>query len=318
MKGIIATAVSTTVLDHHHTAKEALFGIDEELAQIGIGPAKRIVFDMERSGAGITWDELAADRDGTCEECGTRPAETHIHVPGCVFAQRPTLVNYVEDRDLWRMALPNAREYMANVYAAPMTFDAWDKLHVTPTETMLTRGEGILAYMQEYGTKALAEARLLEWPRMGQHITTFLDGREFWCVNLPYMNCSDYLTRLLEEKGAMAVAGYFRRADGRWQFSLRSVPGISRCGALRRGRSQTGCWLRCGGSPRGVRVSRPVKDCSCGDLIRCERCTNCSGGVQTSDQGFAFTCGTCRGSGWVHGSAADVVAGIRSEMRESR
>lgn len=40
------------------------------------------------------------------------------------------------------------------------------------------------------------------------------------------------------------------------------------------------------------------------------------GGVQKSDQGFAFTCRSCSGSGWVHGLAADIVAGIRVELRE--
>jgi hypothetical protein len=63
---------------------------------------------------------------------------------------------------------------------------------------------------------------------------------------------------------------------------------------------------------------RRVEDCTCGDFVRCQRCTNCSSGVQCSDQGFAFRCGSCRGTGWVHGSAADVIVGIRIEMREER
>lgn len=203
-KGIIATAKSTVLLDHHHTAREALYGIDEELAQMGIGPAKRIVFDMERSGCGIAWDELACADGG-----GLGPAYRD---------HRPKLVDYVEDRDLWRLALPHAREYMANVYAAQMTFEAWDELHHRSFDSMIERGEGILAYMREYGTKALAEARQVEWKLFPMRVVDL----PVWCVNLPYMNCSDYLGRLLEEKGAPFVAGYFRRTDGRWQFSLRS------------------------------------------------------------------------------------------------
>lgn len=214
MKGIIATARSTTILDHHVTAREALEGIDDELAHMGIGPAKRIVFDMERSGAGIVWDELAVNRGGTCEECGTLTG----HIPGCVFSTRPPIVDYVEDRDLWRMSLPNAHEYMANVYAAPMTFEAWDELHARPLDSVIVGGQAILRYMAQYGEKALAEAHLLDWRLWPPQVIDF----PVWCVNLPYMNCSDYLTRLLEEKSAQFVAGYFRRADGRWQFSLRS------------------------------------------------------------------------------------------------
>lgn len=212
MKGIIATARSTTILDHHVTAQEALEGINDELAHMGIGPAEYICFDMERSGAGITWDyyrQLLKYAEGVDS-----------------LGERPLLVNYVEDRDLWRMALPNAHEYMANVYAAPMTFEAWNELHVKSLDSMLARGEGILAYMHQYGTKALAEARQIEWPRLWREHWASApadDPRSFvWCVNIPYMNCSDYLTRLLEEKSVPFVAGYFRRADGRWQFSLRS------------------------------------------------------------------------------------------------
>ena len=46
-------------------------------------------------------------------------------------------------------------------------------------------------------------------------------------INLPYMNCSDHVNRLLLESwpdlGAQVAAGYFRRGDGKWQFSLRST-----------------------------------------------------------------------------------------------
>lgn len=223
MKGIIATARTTQVFDHHVTAREALEGIDEELAHMGIGPAKRIVFDMERSGAGIVWDEVV--------DKGVRAGHQCDDGVACTYNRRPLLVDYVEDRDLWRLALLNAREYMANVYAAPMTFEAWDALYERPVDSMLDRGAAIIEYMQEYGTKALAEARRIHWPVMATRIETFMDDSEIWSVNLLYMNCSDYLTRLLQEKAAPFVAGYFRRADGRWQFSLRSRPDFD-CSAV--------------------------------------------------------------------------------------
>jgi len=223
MKGIIATARSTQVYDHHVTAREALDGIDEELAHMDIGPAQRIVFDMERSGAGIVWDELVDKGVRAGHQCDDGVSST--------FNRRPLLVDYVEDRDLWRLALPHAREYMANVYAAPMTFEAWDALKSRPIGLMIERGAAILEYMQEYGTKALAEALPQRWDLRGEAIPP----EPVWCVNLPYMNCSDYLTRLLADKNmfgdAPFVAGYFRRADGRWQFSLRSRPDFD-CSAV--------------------------------------------------------------------------------------
>jgi len=47
-----------------------------------------------------------------------------------------------------------------------------------------------------------------------------------------------------------------------------------------------------------------------------ERCTNCTEGVRKTDQGFAFTCGSCGGTGWVYDDAALMVRSIRAEMEE--
>lgn len=232
MANMLAWSREMVVLDHHATAREALDGIVDEVAAglDHISGAEfqlyhHVIFDMERAGAGLTWDELATDRHGTCEECGASQAlKADDHQPGCCFSKRPALVNYVEDRDLWRLKLPNAREYMANVYAAPMTFEAWDELHSRSVNEMLSRGEAILGYMHQYGTKGLAEARTRAL-KLPASLAFDVDSR-LWTVNLPYMNCSDYLSRLMEEKGSSFVMGYFCRGDGRWQFSLRSRNGF--------------------------------------------------------------------------------------------
>lgn len=210
MKRIIRDAASVQIFDHHHTAQEALAGINEELAD-GYGPATSwrcrkdipphalITFDMNRSGAGIVWDFV--DGMNICE--------------GTSHGPRPPLVNYVEDRDLWRKSLPGTDEFAAAVSAAPMTFESWDELHARGMANV-ERGAAILSYIQQYGTKALAEAR--QYRGFGQRP----EAPAIWCVNLPYMNCSEHIGRLLEEKGGPFAAGYFRRGDGRWQFSLRS------------------------------------------------------------------------------------------------
>ena len=61
------------VLDHHKTAQAALADIDHAKA--------KIVFDMERSGAGLAWDYF---------------------YPLATGSARPPLIDMVEDRDLWR------------------------------------------------------------------------------------------------------------------------------------------------------------------------------------------------------------------------
>lgn len=63
-----------------------------------------VSFDMNRSGAGLAWD--------------------FFH-PG---KPRPALINFVEDRDLWRFKLPGSRAINAVVFSYPYEFEAWDEL----------------------------------------------------------------------------------------------------------------------------------------------------------------------------------------------
>lgn len=62
------------------------------------------LFDMERSGAGMAWDFFHPD------------------------TERPRLVRYVEDRDLWRFQLHNSRDINAYVFAHVYDFATWDAL----------------------------------------------------------------------------------------------------------------------------------------------------------------------------------------------
>lgn len=187
-------AASLQVLDHHKTAQEDL----ESLPYC--------TFDMGRSGAGITWDMLST-LGGECRECGAR----QIHSYGCPKA-RPWLVDFVEDRDLWTMKLPETESVNAWIHAQPMTFEAWDRLARLPLGEAVRGGACVRQYVREYGVMARAQARNEE-----------VAGYTVPTMNLPYMDCSEHVGRLLEESPyAHFAVGYFRRRDGRWQFSLRS------------------------------------------------------------------------------------------------
>lgn len=102
------------VLDHHQTAKEDLDGL----------PFAR--FDLDRSGAGLAWDYFFE-------------------------GPRPWLVNFVEDRDLWRWKYPTTRAVCAVLDASPKTFEAWDEVHErldvgTENRALVREGEAILSY----------------------------------------------------------------------------------------------------------------------------------------------------------------------------
>lgn len=201
MKQLILKSNSTVVLDHHKSAEADLDNILDEIRidhNINRGGGDKIVFDMERSGAGITWDYLTMLAD----------VKRGFHKP----SSRVWLIDYVEDRDLWRMKLPNSAEVSAVIASTKMTFDDWEELSKQSLDVVVSQGKGILRYINEYGDKACAQARVES-----------VCGYEVPAVNLPYMNCSDHVNKLLGlNPDAKFAAGYFRRNDGKWQFSLRS------------------------------------------------------------------------------------------------
>lgn len=76
---LVNVAKFIVVLDHHETNKK-VFDNPFEATNI------HHVFDMKRSGCGITWDYFFPNKE------------------------RPWLFNYVEDRDLWKWALADSKE----------------------------------------------------------------------------------------------------------------------------------------------------------------------------------------------------------------
>lgn len=163
---------SLRVLDHHKTAKEDLAGLDFAL------------FDMERSGAGIAWDEL-------------------------VGGERHWLIDYVEDRDLWRWALPRSKEVSAYISTVPQTFADWQKLSEMDVGDVADRGHAVLAYIDRYVREMAQHTRYCE-----------LSGYVIPVVNAPYINTSELVGHLAED--ALFAVGWFQRGDGQYQYSLRS------------------------------------------------------------------------------------------------
>jgi oligoribonuclease NrnB/cAMP/cGMP phosphodiesterase (DHH superfamily) len=151
------------------------------------------VFDMERSGAGITWDHLAG------VDAEPRP--------------RPWLVDVVEDRDLWRYRFGDRTKHVAAYLATlPMTFEAWDELLGEGIEQAAAKGSSIQAYIDRYGEKVSRHALFRE-----------IGGHTVPLINIAPENCSDHIERLCKLHPQYPFAGsFFLRGDGRWQFSLRS------------------------------------------------------------------------------------------------
>lgn len=92
-KMITATNGNILVLDHHKSALEALPDVDP----------KYLTFDMNHSGAFITWTYFFG------------------------FTGVPKAVLYVEDNDIWTKKLPQTREFTAYMFSVEFDFDAYER-----------------------------------------------------------------------------------------------------------------------------------------------------------------------------------------------
>ena len=112
------------VIDHHHTAKEALKGLDF------------CIFDMNSSGAALTW--------------------RYFHSPDL-----PDLIAYIQDRDLWRWELENSKAFSSALQSLPFDFEDWHKLlDNKEVEKLVDTGKIILEYQETLINNATDPSKL--------------------------------------------------------------------------------------------------------------------------------------------------------------
>lgn len=183
-------AQAVLILDHHKTAAEALSSL--EAAPIHYDawaknpPKLSTVFDMNRSGAGLTWD---------------------FFFP---YNQRPALIAHIEDRDLWRFQLEGTREILANLFSYPQDFEAWDKLMQQPMNAAFAAGTAINRKHHKDVADLVANSKR----RM------VIAGHDVPVANLPYIHASD--AGHLMAQGEKFAACY-QDAQYHRHFSLRST-----------------------------------------------------------------------------------------------
>lgn len=184
MERMIAECKSIVVLDHHKTARDELSGLRVPIDG-------RIVFDMTKSGARLTWDHF------------------------CGYQESPWLVDYTEDRDLWNWNLHASKEINAALSSYPRTFEMWDHLDETMDHehllSMIRAGEGILRYQSQLVESACKSAT-----------ATTLGGYEVLAVNATCL-MSEIGEKLAE--GRPFGATYFINSEGKKVWSLRSREG---------------------------------------------------------------------------------------------
>lgn len=161
------------VLDHHKTAVENLKGLD--FAR----------FDMDRAGAGLSWE--------------------FFH-PG---KPEPEVLQYVEDRDLWKFQLPASKEVSTALGSYPMDFETWDKL---TAEGLRAEGIPLTRYKDQLVRQTVERAGVGE-----------IAGYRVPVVNTPAELRSEVGHEMLQRNpDAPFVALYFIDEKGTQAWSLRS------------------------------------------------------------------------------------------------
>src|SRR5262245_48623160 len=164
-------AATLLVLDHHLTAQQDLAGLDFA------------IFDLERSGATLTWDYF---------------------FPG---EGRPWLVSYVEDKDLWRWKLPDSEEVSAALQSYSRSFKMWEKISRKGVEALVAEGRPILRYKNRLIETAASRIKWIE-----------LDGHRVPMVTSCVLQ-SEIGGRLAKDHPFVAIVF---ETEGRRVWSLRS------------------------------------------------------------------------------------------------
>lgn len=208
MVRLMTAARRTVVLDHHKTAEAALDGLHQPETGIDVW------FDSSKSGARLTWEWFWLYRFADLPvEQRPFPAPVRMNLA-------PWLVDYTEDRDLWRHALEGTEEINAALRSYPLSFELWDQFaEKEPRSTFFYEGAAIRRRERQIVEDHIRNARFEVFSRL-------VGGPSESDVTVPVVNATTLFSEIAGElaKGHAFAACYFDRQDGKRQWSLRSAP----------------------------------------------------------------------------------------------
>lgn len=206
LEQMAGAAKSIVILDHHKTAEEDLCEFTEFLADgpdtIGLdlmamedNAAPPIVsrFDMNKSGARLVWE--------------------FCH-PG---QEVPQLIQFIEDRDLWRFEHPRTKAFSLFLRSMPYDFHVWAAMRAdleqpATAELLFAEADGIERFYNQKVSELVREARF-----------EMIDTCSVPVVNCSWAFASDVAHELLQTfPSAPFAACYYDRANGSRTYSLRS------------------------------------------------------------------------------------------------
>jgi oligoribonuclease NrnB/cAMP/cGMP phosphodiesterase (DHH superfamily) len=179
MRELNLTARRITIIDHHISAAKELQPLLDSGEIDGI-------FDMNKSGAMLTWEWFHP---------GQKP---------------PRLLEYIQDRDLYRFDLPDSRAISSALFSHPQEFQLWDELMASDLEQL--RQDGIA--IERKHRRDLQKCIDSGVRRMR------IAGMDVPAINLPFTMSSD-AGNILSQGEPFAVS-YWETAE-LVVFSLRSA-----------------------------------------------------------------------------------------------
>ena len=176
---LLSQVSSLSIFEHHKWSAQEL--------EVPFADNYYFNFDVNRSGAGITWDVLFPNDP------------------------RPWWVNYVEDGDLWKFTLGDSRAVNAYLHALPKRTARWDALRETKFADVALHGYAIQMHIETAAEHTASEHMIGEW-----------HNEKIAVVNCPGHQSSD-VGELLYKTKTKAVLMWFERNDGMVKFMLRSA-----------------------------------------------------------------------------------------------
>jgi oligoribonuclease NrnB/cAMP/cGMP phosphodiesterase (DHH superfamily) len=205
MNQLCDVAESVVVLDHHATAEKELAGLADVHANTVV------IFDMNRSGAGIAWDYFYPGED------------------------RPDLINYVEDRDLWRYELDNSRTINAYIQSFDINLAVWleefegfrgelqgEEVYAAGEALLRQQSKLVREICEHASIRNLPAFELGSWPKIRDMMLKY--GQPVYVQTSILMSevCEQMLKDHLEVQFCMYS---FERKDVKTQYGLRSRTG---------------------------------------------------------------------------------------------
>lgn len=190
MNRLIDTARVTYHYDHHGDKLPIVQQLLDEWSDTG---RYHSVFDTSRSGAGITWDALHPDQN------------------------RPWLVEYIEDRDLWKLEYDESRIFAEGLRTMPYTVDNWDYSNTLSGHDYVM-GVGVEAIKRRL--KRCQHQIAQTTCKVGLHLE---DGTVLVVPTSELKDnrdASEQTNMMLEMMDSPVVMAYLKKRDGRMRFRV--------------------------------------------------------------------------------------------------